>query len=118
MLALTFGFLLLAYRSTAISVEVADTKIALTQAALKVEQASSALNSRITEIENLREGSQNFGFGPQIFREDTGDCAGLTGSEKQLCEAVQGLSEVRDEVEMARQDTVEAINKLNALGAE
>jgi hypothetical protein len=51
MLAVTFGFLYLAYKATSVSVEIAHTKVELLNAAREIKEANKELAAKEVEIQ-------------------------------------------------------------------
>ncbi len=103
---------MIAYRSTSISIEVANTKIALTKAAADVEKAASALKVNAKAVEESQRELLSSRIGNRLV-DDTlkVDCSGLSRDAKLGCERLNAIEKIQDEIDK----TVQAATKAAAL---
>jgi hypothetical protein len=115
-ISLTFGFLFIAYRSTSISIEIANTKIALTQAAVNVERASSALQDQVAAVqkEQLQQQASR-GAERGIDAELITDCASLDPPEKLDCERIKAFEKIAVEIDKAARQAQEASQRVQSI---
>lgn len=111
--ALTFGFLIIAYRSSTISIEVANTKIALTKAASDVEKTALALQVKAKAVtESQRELLSSRTGTPLSDSTPTRDCSDLSPEAKLDCERLKALEKLQGQLEQATQAATKAATAL------
>jgi hypothetical protein len=102
-LALTFGLLFIDYRSTSISIEVANTKIALSQALSDTEKVASTLKQEAQSLEVAQKELLQSRSAVPIDPTSNRDCDGLTGAAKLDCERLKKLESQKKIIEQVQQ---------------
>ncbi len=116
LVSLTFGFLFIAYRSSTISIEIANTKIALTQAAANVERASSALQDQVAAVQKVQlQHRASRGQERTIGVAPTTDCSSLDPQEKLDCEEMKSFEKIAVEIENAARQAQEASQRVQSI---
>lgn len=120
-LLLTIGFLVIAYKSTSISIQIANTKIALSQAAAQVKEASAELSAKAKALQDLEAAMQGqtraptLGKGTELKNHSAPNYRTRGASGRSNSGEGKTLDEIQADLQKIDSNTSDVLNRIRAI---